>query len=69
MQGFRENTTRRAGDFSRRQEAWSCFPVKSQSYLYAQNENDCLMWLTERRKMEVNGSRGRLDRKLQKRNP
>ena len=40
---FRENTARRAGDFSRRQEAWPCFPVKSRSYLYAQNENDCLM--------------------------
>lgn len=26
------------------------FPLKSRNYLCAQNENDYLMWLTERRK-------------------
>lgn len=63
---FRENTTRRAGDFSRKQEAWPCFPVQSRNYLCAQNENDWLMRLTERRKMEVNENRGRLGgKKLQ----
>ena len=37
---FRKNTTRRAGDFSRKQEARPCIPVKSRNYLCAQNEND-----------------------------
>ena len=60
---FRGNTTRRAGDFRRKQEAWPCFPVQSRNYLCAQNENDWLMRLTERRKMEVNENRGRLGRK------
>ena len=60
---FRGNTTRRAGDFRRKQEAWPCFPVQSRNYLCAQNENDWLMRLTERRKMEVNENRGRLCRK------
>ena len=46
---FRKNTTRRAGDFSRKQEARPCIPVQSRNYLCAQNGNDCLMRLTERR--------------------
>lgn len=50
MQGFfGKNTTRRAGDFFRKQEAWPCIPVQSRNYLCAQNGNDCLMRLTERR--------------------
>ena len=64
MQGFsRKYYPRRAGDFRRKQEAWPCFPVQSRNYLCAQNENDWLMRLTERRKMEVNETRGRLGRK------
>ena len=46
---FRGNTTRRAGDFRRKQEAWPCIPVQSRNYLCAQNGNDYLMRLTERR--------------------
>ena len=47
---FRKNTTRRAGDFCWKQEAWPCISVQSRNYLCAQNENDWLMRPTERRK-------------------
>ena len=47
---FRKNTTRRAGDFCWKREAWPCISVQSRNYFCAQNENDWLMRLTERRK-------------------
>ena len=63
---FGKNTTHRAGDFFRKQEAWPCIPVQSRNYLCAQNGNDNLMRSLKDAKMEVNGSGGRLDRKTSK---
>ncbi len=52
-------------DFSRKQEAWPCFPVQSRNYLCAQNGNDCLMRTTERRE---NGGK-RKQRHIERKQP
>lgn len=63
MQGFRSKYYPQGWRFLPKTGGLTLLSVQSRNYLCAQNENDWLMRLTERRKMEVNENRGRLCRK------